>query len=127
MPARWDLSSQQCSPAVCNGANLLTIPDTSGHLPARLACKMDLLDSARARKCLAGKYIVMLGDSTMSETMHDLVMLLSGLAVTQRAMSAYMTNATRQGGAPSSEIWVPIDGQRPPHGLRAIMILMDIF
>ena len=57
--------------------------------------QMDLLDSARARKCLAGKYIVMLGDSTMSETMHDLVMLLSGLAVTRDAMSAYMTNATR--------------------------------
>ena len=56
---------------------------------------MDLLDSARARECLSGIYMVMLGDSAMSETMHDLVMLLSGLATTSDAMKTYMDNATR--------------------------------
>ncbi len=56
---------------------------------------MDLIDSARARKCLADKYVVMLGDSTMSETMHDLVMLLSGVAVNDKAMKEYMANGTR--------------------------------
>ena len=55
---------------------------------------MDLLDSARARECLSGIYMVMLGDSAVSETMHDLVMLLSGLA-TPDAMKTYIDNATR--------------------------------
>ena len=62
----------------------------------RIKCaQMDLIDSARARKCLADKYVVMLGDSTMSETMHDLVMLLSGVAVNDTAMKEYMANGTR--------------------------------
>ena len=56
---------------------------------------MKLIDSAEARKCLAGKYMVMLGDSTMTETMHDLVLLLSGLATDHEGMQAYMANATR--------------------------------
>lgn len=60
-----------------------------------LYAQMDLLDSARARRCLSGTYMVMLGDSTMSETMHDLVMLLGGLATAPDAMKAYMENATR--------------------------------
>lgn len=56
---------------------------------------MNLIDAAAARECLAGKYVVMLGDSTMTETMHDLVLLLSGLATDHEAMQAYMANATR--------------------------------
>lgn len=60
-----------------------------------LIAQVVLIDSARARKCLAEKYVVMLGDSTMSETMHDLVMLLSGLASNDEAMQEYMANATR--------------------------------
>ncbi|CAL8465784.1 g5320 [Coccomyxa elongata] len=115
LKVRWDLNSQKCIPAVCNGANLLDIPQASGYLPAQSACKVILIDSARARKCLAQKYVLMLGGSTMSETMHDLVMLLSGLASNDEAMKEYMANATRQGSAPHSEIWISIDGQPAPH------------
>lgn len=57
--------------------------------------QVNLLDSGEARKCLTGKYMVMLGDSTMTETMHDLVLLLSGLGADHDAMQAYMANATR--------------------------------
>lgn len=60
-----------------------------------LKAQVVLIDSVRARKCLADKYVVMLGDSTMSETMHDLVMLLSGVATKDEAMKEYMANATR--------------------------------
>ncbi|KAK9908501.1 hypothetical protein WJX75_008755 [Coccomyxa subellipsoidea] len=30
----WDASRQACTLPLCNGANLLTIPDTSGYVPA---------------------------------------------------------------------------------------------
>lgn len=57
--------------------------------------QMKLVDTASAQRCLHGKYIVLLGDSTMTDTMHDFVMLLSGLANRPDELEAYTYNATR--------------------------------
>ena len=56
---------------------------------------MALLDTARAHACLKGMRVVMLGDSTMTETMHDLALLLSGLGSQPEAMAEFLQNATR--------------------------------
>lgn len=57
--------------------------------------QMKLVDTASAQLCLQGKYVVLLGDSTMTDTMHDLVLLLSGLAARPEELEAYVYNATR--------------------------------
>ena len=56
---------------------------------------MELFDADRVRGCLEGKHIVLLGDSTMSETVHDLVLLVSGLANWPDQVNTYVFNATR--------------------------------
>lgn len=59
------------------------------------ALQMELFDADAARLCLQGKRIVMLGDSTMTEAVHDLVMLISGLAHWPDQINTYVYNATR--------------------------------
>ena len=44
---------------------------------------------------MAGKYIVSLGDSTMTETVYDMIMLMAGLGTNQTALNAFVRNATR--------------------------------
>lgn len=60
-----------------------------------LGVQMELFDADSARMCLEGKRIVLLGDSTMSETVHDLVLLISGLAHWPDQVDTYVYNATR--------------------------------
>ena len=65
-----------------------------------MACmplQMELLDTAGAHECLRGMRIVMLGDSTMTETMHDLVLLLAGLGSRPVQMADIIYKATRCG------------------------------
>lgn len=57
--------------------------------------QMKLHDTPGAQQCLKGKRVIMLGDSTLTETMHDLVLLLSGLGSQPADMAAYLYNATR--------------------------------
>ena len=56
---------------------------------------MELVDTAGAHECLRGMRIVMLGDSTMTETMHDLVLLLAGLGSRPVEMADVIYKATR--------------------------------
>lgn len=56
---------------------------------------MELFDADAARLCLQGKRILLLGDSTMTEAVHDLVMLISGLAHWPDQINTYVYNATR--------------------------------
>ena len=57
--------------------------------------QMELYDADRIRGCFEGKHVVLLGDSTMSETVHDLVLLVSGLANWPDQVNTYVYNATR--------------------------------
>ncbi|CAL5229711.1 g13084 [Coccomyxa viridis] len=113
----WDPKTKRCTPDLCDGVKLADIPDVSGYLPNALACQMELYDADRIRGCFEGKHVVLLGDSTMSETVHDLVLLVSGLANWPDQVNTYVYNATRQGRA-YSEIWIPYKGLKPPHGLK---------
>lgn len=69
----------ECNPPVCGGSKLLDIMDAPGKLPVSVAANMTLFDTAQARAALAGRHIVLLGDSTMGETHLDLGLLLSGV------------------------------------------------
>ncbi len=57
--------------------------------------QLRLYDSEAARVCLAGKYVVSLGDSTMTETVYDLIMLMTGLAANMTELNAFVSNGTR--------------------------------
>ena len=88
----WD-EQQQCThvrtSTVCNQISLNQIPDLSNHLPVSMVCSNDphgrpptlprLFDQSATRKCLTGKKLCVLGDSTIEETIHDMVVLLSGI------------------------------------------------
>lgn len=56
---------------------------------------MGLWDTISTQNCLAGKYVLFLGDSTITETVHDVVLLLAGLGKNNTAANIYALNATR--------------------------------
>ena len=68
-------------------------------MPERLPVPTDLLPATNASvasatgELLRGKCLVLLGDSTMTETAHDLAVLLFGL--TGAAFDSYLRRATR--------------------------------
>ena len=80
--------------------------------------QMELFDADAARLCLQGKRILLLGDSTMTEAVHDLVMLISGLAHWPDQINTYVYNATRYGHRVSKSEIVTWDAP----GLRLCMI-----
>lgn len=92
----WDHVASRCDPPVCNGTRLSDIPFASGTLPIELAHKLKLYDALAARTALAGKCVVLLGDSTMQETAHDIIILLSGIAGNPALLHSYLHQATRQ-------------------------------
>lgn len=61
------------------------------------ALQMELLDTAGALQCLKGMRIEMLGDSTMTETMHDLILLLSGIGSRPEEVADNVYKSTRCG------------------------------
>ena len=52
-----------------------------------------LYDSKKTAKCLQRKRIVLLGDSTMGETFHDLAILLSGIGKNKKELDTYIHQA----------------------------------
>lgn len=76
----WDAAAARCSLDVCGGAWLPEIADLDGAVPAAMLCDLKLFDTAAARECSQNKRLLLLGDSTMTETAHDLAILLSGIA-----------------------------------------------
>ncbi len=91
----WDAAAAKCSPDVCGDAWLPEIADLDGQVPASLLCGLRLFDTAAARACLRGKRLVLLGDSTMAETAHDLAILLSGIATDSGRLHEHVNAATR--------------------------------
>ena len=76
----WNTYLGQCEPNVCNGARFDTILPL---LSLPIALLEDLhgrwYDAERIRQCFQHKYIVLMGDSTVQETIFDLYHLLAGL------------------------------------------------
>jgi hypothetical protein len=48
----------------------------------------------RTRRCLTGRKLLLLGDSTMTETLDDIVFLLSGIANDSQLMNSFTANLT---------------------------------
>ena len=82
-----------CVPDVCNGANLSQIPDFSGEISSKVLIESSglkkLYDSKSTKACFSGKKIMFLGDSTMEETIHDIVVLLSGIGADKNVVFNY--------------------------------------
>ena len=84
----WNETIGKCSPDICGTRNILEIPGFNGFMTQNMVEKYigaaNLFDANRARQCLKDTYIVLIGDSSMSETFHDLVVLLNRLAVSEQ-------------------------------------------
>lgn len=83
----WSDEEGSCKPNVCGGANMIDIHGIllekdavwkSSEFPARDINNNYWYDTRRTTACLKGKLITILGDSTMSEMMSELIVLLSG-------------------------------------------------
>ena len=75
-----------------NAQDLSTIPQFDDL--SFLSSKMTLFDSTNFRKCVAGKYILLFGDSTMTEFADDLVLLLSGIGNQPKEVDDYAYKST---------------------------------
>ena len=88
----WDNRSNKCWPDVCHGSNIMEIAGYNKQMPIALVNSTVLYDTAMARKCFQNKYTVILGDSSLTETVHDIIYLLTRLAVNDDILSKYMKN-----------------------------------
>lgn len=79
---RWDASSQTCTPEVCDDAHLEDIPAYPNQIPDILLENRYLLDARRLSTCFQNKLIVYMGDSTSTETVSEIALLLGGIATT---------------------------------------------
>ncbi|MEW5304821.1 MAG: hypothetical protein WDW36_007404 [Sanguina aurantia] len=110
--------------AVTNASELVTLADIAGAdgaLPISLAQRMTLYDTDGVRKLMAGKRVTLLGDSSMAETAHDLVLLISGIGGSQELRMSYMQQA--------KHVWDPtrvcIPFPSPPDGTKLRFQPMD--
>ena len=95
----WNAATSKCTPlSICENINLNQIPDFSGHFPSSILCNASvdhpatlsrLYDKAATRSCLQNKKLCVLGDSTLEESIHDIIVLLSGMGVDKSRVHAY--------------------------------------
>ena len=82
----WN-ESTGCQPKSLCGVDthLRDIPNFDGYFPTSLLCDANktefkkIYDTNHTRECLRSKRLCVLGDSTSEETIHDLIVLLSGI------------------------------------------------
>ena len=95
----WDSVAGTCQPQVCGPVDVRTIYDFEGHVSslqlAQLGLSNKLRGTKEARDCLSGRKLLLLGDSTLGETAHDLAILLSGIGRDRERTEWYISNATR--------------------------------
>lgn len=94
-PVAWNALLGKCEPDVCRGARLLDLADAGGEVATSVLCGMELLDAAAARSCLRDKRVLLMGDSTMAETAHDIIILLSGVAANRTLLTDYIIKVRR--------------------------------
>jgi hypothetical protein len=73
-------------------AEISTIPDIVGVLNISLLQPFRFIGTENARKCLIGKKIILLGDSMITEQVHDLAILLSGIGNNRSAISNFVSD-----------------------------------
>ena len=71
-------------PNIDNGASFIDIPNYDNEIKVDLLLNFPpIIDAKFAQKCLQNKCIVLIGDSSLTETTLDFVMLLAGLSLTK--------------------------------------------
>jgi hypothetical protein len=82
---RWNERKRiPCSPNICQDSNLAEIPGYANNVPIQLlnSTSRQIFDHKRLMKCFSNKYILILGDSSTTEHVHNLMILLSGAGYT---------------------------------------------
>jgi len=104
----WNSTAETCSPDVCKESKIFEIPGYNNAIAVDLIKDITIYDSYKARKCLQGKFIVCLGDSTMTETVHDIIFLLTRLHLHSDLFRNYFDHCvTHFSSDPSFEVRVP--------------------
>ena len=85
----WNVQAQKCEPDVCSGSNLLEIPGYDGFTTTDIVEGSTIYDTNIVRQCFTNKYVVLLGDSSVEELMHDLVVLLNRLGNDNKLLGTY--------------------------------------
>lgn len=90
-------------PNLCgNTTHLDEIPDFNGYFPSSILCNGEngrfkkIYDTAATRKCFSNKKICMLGDSTLEETIHDIIVLLSGIGTNVSQVISHYFDVQRE-------------------------------
>jgi hypothetical protein len=77
-PVEWDDNNQRCVPDICNHAHINELKGFQHFIANKYIIDDYWYDANRALECMKNKYITLLGDSTTSEHVLDLICLLSG-------------------------------------------------
>ena len=89
-----------CLSSADNNSNneISTIPDVIDVLNISSLFPFRFIGTQRARQCLSGKKLVFLGDSTTTEQVHDIAILLAGIGGSRGLIKQYMQRvyATRK-------------------------------
>ena len=99
----WDSTLNECVPDVCHGSKITEIAGNDNQMPVDLVANTTLYDTSKTRQCFKDKYIVILGDSSLIETTHDMILLLTKLADNDNLLHIYLTNCIGHGYKPRTE------------------------
>ena len=99
----WDSSLNKCIPDVCHRSKITEIAGYNNQMPVSLVNTTTLYDTSKIRQCFKDKYIVILGDSSLIETTHDMILLLTKLADNDNSLHKYLTNCIGHGYKPRTE------------------------
>ena len=95
----WNSTQNTCLPNVCKGSKLFEIPGYNNFITVNEVRDITLYDTIKTRHCLKGKYVVFLGDSSLTETVHDVIYLLTGLAANRDTWDYYFDNVVNHDNA----------------------------
>ena len=130
----WNARSNKCVPDVCHGSNIMEIASYNKQILAPIINSTILYDTDKTRKCLQDKFIVFLGDSSLTETVHDIIFLLSRLAVNDDLLATYMKDCIghRDEAFNDYEFKIPHDSTayvqlHPLYGHRNLTYLITIY
>ena len=99
----WDSTLNKCVPDVCRGSKITEIAGYNNQMTVSLVNSTTLYDTAKTRQCFKDKYIVILGDSSLIETTHDMILLLTKLGDNDNLLHKYLANCVGHGYKPRTE------------------------
>ena len=85
----WNSTNNKCIPDVCRGSNILEIAGYDKQMPVSLIESTTIYDTNKTRACLKDKYIAMIGDSSLIETTHDIIQILTRIVIHDNILNYY--------------------------------------